>query len=386
MKNFELHIPTKIVFGKGVISSLGDEAVSFGKKALLVYGKGSIKRNGTYNMVISSLNKSNIEYIEHPGVHANPTLKHAEEGVRLAKENNVDMVIAVGGGSVMDESKAIAAGVKNERDLWDYFLRRDTIKDALPVITVVTMPATSSEMNPYMVLTNEEKLKVGLKSVHTIPKVSFLDPTVTMSIPVQNTAYACTDILSHMFEVYFNSKEKFNPVNDGYIEGLCKAVMRSMEVILENPKDYDARASIMWGATLAWNGISSAGVEGASTPCHKLEHPLSGLYDIAHGAGLSIVTPVWLRYVKSEKGDRIVKFAENIMGITEGTKEEKIDKSIDELVKWYKKIGTPTTFTEAGIDNPDIDTLADQVVIGQELFKMVAFNRDQIVEILNQCR
>jgi alcohol dehydrogenase YqhD (iron-dependent ADH family) len=386
MKNFVLYIPTKVYFGKGVIESLGNEAKKYGKKALLVYGKESVKKFGTYDIVLSSLRKEGIDTVDFSGVKPNPVLKHAEEGASIAKKEKVDMIIAVGGGSVMDESKLIAAGAKTDKNLWDFFLKKEVIKDALPIITVVTMPATSSESNPWFVITNEDNdVKMGLSSEHVISRAAFLDPEVTKTIPIRNTAYACVDILSHMWEIYFNSEEEFNPVNDGYIEGLSKAIIKSMNRILENPEDFDARATIMWGGNLAWNGITAAGVIGGKTICHKLEHPISGIYDLAHGAGLSIVTPAWLKYKKSERKRRILMFAENILKIKDGTDDEKVNKAIEELIIWYKRIDSPTTFSEAGITDPDIDALSDQVMEGLKLSNLNIFTRQEVIDIFKLC-
>ena len=359
MKNFTFYNPTKVVFGTGNLPSVGEETQAYGKKALLVYGKGSIKKNGLYDQVVDSLKKFNIEIVEHAGVKANPVLSHAREGAEMCKRSGIDVIVAAGGGSVIDEAKSIAAGAKSDADIWDFFLQKASIKDALPIISILSMPATGTEMNNSMVLTNEENNeKIGMDADIVHPKVSFLDPSFTYSISKPNTAYACTDMIAHLAEGYFNTKEEFTPVVDGYIEGIIRGVMKSADRVMQKTDDYDARANIMWGSTLAWNGIGQRGFEGFSLPCHMLEHPLSGLYDIAHGAGLSITIPAWLKFKKEDVRHRIELFGQNILGINPDSTSDLAETTIKELEKWYQKIGTPITMQEAGISEPDIESLA----------------------------
>jgi hypothetical protein len=365
MTNFTLHIPTKIEFGKGVLSSIGAAAAEYGKTALLVYGGGSIKKNGVYDTVKKSLESAGVEVIEHPGVKPNPILSHAEEGAALARREGVECIVAAGGGSVIDEGKSIAVGTRNDGPLWDYYTHKGTPADALPLLAVQTMPATSSEMNMISVLTNEEtKEKFSCRCELIYPKIAYLDPTTTLSIPLAQTAYACTDILSHVLEGYFTSTDPFAPVQDGYVEGIAKAVIRGVERLLADPKDYEARAAVMWAGTLAWNGICNAGVEGAGIPNHMLEHPLSAVYDLPHGAGLSIVMPAWLKYKGQQIAPRLLKFGKEILG-SEGLDddrllEEKTAQVIGEFETWLRKIGAPTSFSDAGLDTPDIGELVKQ--------------------------
>ena len=218
MRSFQLQIPTRIIFGNGVLKSLGTEVALLGRKALLVYGGGSIKRNGIYDTVMKQLAAAGVEVVEHPGVKPNPVLSHAEAGARLAVESGADVVVAVGGGSVIDEAKAIALGARFEPPLWDFFIKKRAATEALPLVAVQTLPATSSELNPAAVITNEAtNEKIGARSDYTFPTVSFLDPTLTTTIPIQYTAYACTDILSHMMEGYFTTTAQWIPVQDGMV-------------------------------------------------------------------------------------------------------------------------------------------------------------------------
>lgn len=390
MQAFQLQIPTRIHFGKGVLDKLGEEVKRFGDRALLVYGQGSIKRNGIYDTVMAQLSAAGVHVTEHPGVKPNPVLSHAQEGVRLATENKLDVVVAVGGGSVVDEAKAIAAGARNEPPLWDYFARKRDIGDALPVVAVQTQPATSSELNAASVLTNETTSeKFGVRADSMTPRVAFLDPTLTTTIPVQYTAYACTDILSHMMEGYFTTSSKWIPIQDGMVEGISRAIMESMERVLADPNDPDARAAIMWGGALAWSGLLNAGTDGASIPNHMIEHPLSAHYDVTHGAGLSIVIPAWLKYMKPRISHRIVQFGQRILGMADEL--ESLDESaradavIEALEAWYRKIGTPVTLEEAGITNPDIDALTEHALQLRKLWSVPGYTEQDIRAIYDLC-
>ncbi|MFP4622034.1 MAG: iron-containing alcohol dehydrogenase [Bacteroidales bacterium] len=382
MENFTFHNPTKIVFGTGNLPSIGEETKTYGKKALLVYGKQSIKKLGVYDQIADALNKASIEIVEHSGVKPNPVLSHAREGVDKCKRSDVDVIIAAGGGSVIDEAKSIAAGAVSDADIWDFFLQKETITDALPLISVLTMPATGTEMNGSMVITNENtNEKMGHVAHPLHPKVSFLDPSLTYSIPKDTTAHACTDMIAHLVEGYFNSMEKFAPVVDGYIEGIIRGIMKSADRVMEKPDDYDARANIMWGATLAWNGIGQRGFKGAYIPCHMLEHPLSGIYDIAHGAGLSIMIPAWMKYKKKAVHQRIEMFGRNVMGIDPRNTSDLADATIEELEKWYRNIGTPVTLQEAGIKEPDFDALTKQADFLSDYMGVPGYSPEDIKNI-----
>ena len=365
MNNFEFYSPAKVIFGRGVVSRLGEESAEFGKKALFLYGRESIKKSGLYDQILSQCAEAGIALVEHGGVSPNPVLSHAEEGVRKAREAGVDFIIAAGGGSVIDESKAISAGTASDTPVWEFVTRSAVVEKALPIVAVQTLPATSSETNQVGVLTNEKTHeKFSIKSPLLVPAKSFLDPELTFTIPAKYTAYACFDIMSHLLEGYFTMTADFAPVHEGFVEGLAAAVKASLERILKDPKDYDARASVMWAGALAWNGMANAGLEGASIPNHMLEHPLSAVYNVSHGAGLAVVIPAWLEYKKHEIGGRIVKFGEKILGINGlrdiGDEGAAADKVIGEFRTWISSIGCPLTMKEAGVENPDIEELVSQ--------------------------
>ncbi len=365
MQNFEFYSPTRVVFGNDILKDIGTSARVFGTKALLVYGQDSIRKSGLYDEVKNLLLEAGISITDYSGVQPNPELPHARKGAAAAIDSKVEMIIAVGGGSVIDESKAIAAGACYSGNLWDFYNQTASIKKALPIIAVQTLPATSSETNQVSVLTNPEtNEKFGTGSPLLVPKVAFLDPSLTFTIPLEYTAYASFDIMSHLLEGYFTSTDSYAPVQDGFVEGLVKAVITSFNLIQKNPRDWDARASLMWAGALAWNGLCKAGVKGASTPNHMLEHPLSAVYNIAHGAGLSAIFPSWLRYKKDTIAPRIIRFGEKILELGDEIKglqeSQACDKIIDTFSLWIGNTGCPLSLKEAGIKNPNIPELVKQ--------------------------
>ena len=365
MQNFNFYSPTKIIFGSDILKNLGKTARELGTKALLVYGRNSIKDSGLYDQVVTLLGDAGISVTDHPGVKPNPELPHAREGADKAVDTGAEMIIAVGGGSVIDESKAIAAGACYSGNLWDFYIRKAIIKSTLPIIAVQTLPATSSETNQAGVLTNPEtNEKLSIRSPLLVPRTAFLDPSLSFTVPLQYTAYASFDIMSHLLEGYFTSTDSFAPVQDGFVEGTVRAVMSSFNKVQKDVRDWDARASLMWAGALAWNGLCNAGVQGASTPNHMLEHPLSAVYDIAHGAGLSAIFPSWLRYKKESIAPRILLFGKNILEMGDEIKGESeslaCDKIIDRFSEWIGNTGCPLSLREAGIDNPDIPLLVKQ--------------------------
>jgi alcohol dehydrogenase YqhD (iron-dependent ADH family) len=273
MKNFVFHNPTKILFGKDNIPFIGSETAAFGKKALMIYGQGSIKKNTIYDQVTKSLQESSVIIVEHGGVQSNPVLSHVHQGIELAKEHNVDVIVAVGGGSVLDSAKAISAGALVNHDVWKFFTGKKSIKDALPLTCILTLAASGSEMNSGMVVTNEEtNQKFGFANKHLFPKVSILDPTATFTVSPPYTAYGAVDAIAHVLEFYFTSQEPYTPVQDHLMEGLVISCMDSCDRVLNNLEDYDARADLMWAATLALNGLTGAGLGKVGFPMHLIEH------------------------------------------------------------------------------------------------------------------
>ena len=357
MNEFSYINPTKIHFGRGAAGHLAEELKSAGSgRVLLVYGGGSIMRNGVYDAVMKQLSMAGVSVAEHGGVQGNPVLTHVREGVAKARAHEADMILGVGGGSVIDEAKAIAVGAAAECDVWEFFALRQVPTQMLPVMAVLTLPATGSEMNGIAVVTNAETdEKNGLRYPGLLnPAVSFLDPETTYTLPPQQTAYACTDILSHIMEAYLTTTAEHLPVQDRLMEAVCKGVMEAMAVIQKDPSDYDARAAFMWSATMGWSGICQAGVPGWGMPNHALEMPMSAVYDIAHGAGLSIVFPAWMRVMGAQHEHRILEFGRRILDVEAGH----VDEVADALTAYYRSIGSPVTCTEAGIADFDVERVA----------------------------
>jgi alcohol dehydrogenase YqhD (iron-dependent ADH family) len=337
--------------------------------------------------VKDSFGKAGLDVVEFPGVRPNPVLSHLRKGIAIARKEGIEVIAAVGGGSVLDEAKAIAAGAVADTDVWDFFTGKEKIQKTLPVLTVLTLPATGSEMNGGMVITNEETSeKFGFIDPHMSPKVSIMDPAVTCTIPAEYTAFAAVDAVSHLCEGYFTHQDPWAPIQDRYVEGLVKTVMESVEKILLNLDDYQARATMMWAATLAWNGLGLAGVGDATYPNHMLGHPLSAIHDIAHGASLSVVMPSWMRYSIGKGNKRITMFAENIMGVSPEGGGDTASRGVDDFEKWLRKIGAPVTFTEAGMPAGELEKVVENACVMADAWALdKEFTRGVIQGIYEKC-
>lgn len=354
--------PTKINFGNGTIQQTGAEVSAAGMKhVLLVYGKASIKKNGVYDAVTASLKSAGVSWTEWAGVEPNPLISHVRAGIDVAREAKVDGILAVGGGSVIDEAKAIALGVPSTRDIWDYYCNRGSIapEAALPLAAVLTLPATGSEMNGGTVITDDEtREKRAVISPLLNPKVSVLDPETTLSIPPNYVAYSASDAISHTIESYLTRAPGFFPVQDGYAEGVVRAIMRSTERILADPSDIEARGAMMWAATLAWNFLGSSGVGPWATPAHMLEHPLSGLFNVPHGAGLAVTGPAWMLWQSRRRTDRIASFARRMVDVQQSDDALAAAEGITRFRAWLKQIGNPVALSECGLGEEHIPELA----------------------------
>lgn len=352
MQDFEFCVPTKIIFGKGKEKEIGQVLKGDNvKKVLMVYGSGSIKKSGLYDVVTDSLKSSGISFVEYGGVKSNPRVSDVNDAAKIAMDEDVEAILGVGGGSVMDSVKGVAAAAKRGCDVWEFSIGKTPIEDAFPIYNIVTLAATASEMNMGFVLTNEEtREKLGFRSPLLYPKASILNPELTYSVPKDYTAYGAVDIVAHVLEAYLTRTE--GPLlMSMYIENIIKTVMRTTAVILDDPENYDARAEFMWSATLALNGTALTGMGGAFLPNHMIEHGVSAISDIPHGAGLSIVIPAWMRWYSSKNEGQFIRFAKEIFG------QESIEGGIEELEKWFKSIGSPTRLNEVDIDDsilPDI--------------------------------
>jgi len=386
MESFIFYNPTKIVFGCGSSSQLGNYAKGMGKKALLVYGQNSIKKSGLYDKIVAQLSEQQIEFAEHGGVKSNPSLAHTRQGIAKIRALGADFVIAVGGGSVIDEAKSIAAGAVADNDVWDFYIAKAAVKASLPLITVLTLPATGSEMNGNAVITNDEtKEKLGLGSPYFYPKISILDPELTVTIPRKYTAASAVDIVSHLTESYFNNNGGWTPIQERYVEGMAKTVIEATDRIMADAADIEARAVLMWSATLGWNGLNTAGIGAFSMPCHAMEHPLSALYDIPHGSGLAILTPAWLMAKLNEKTAKIARFAREVFAVKETDDLQAAQAGIRALKEWYIRIGAPTTFKEAGIDTPDIAQLTELTLRGAAIRKTPGLPQEFVQKVFQNC-
>ncbi|URZ01560.1 iron-containing alcohol dehydrogenase [Clostridium felsineum] len=385
MNNFIFNAYTEMLFGKGQIERLPEVLKRYGKSVLLTYGGGSIKRNGIYNKVKELLKDFNV--VELSGIEPNPRIETVRHGVELSRENKVDVILAVGGGSTIDCSKVIAAAHYYEKDAWDIVTTPSKIDKVLPIVTVLTMAATGSEMNKNAVISNmKTKEKLGTASTKMIPKASFLDPEYTYSVPKIQTAAGCADIMSHIFEAYFNkTKDAF--VQDRFAEGLLETCIKYCPIALKEPENYEARANIMWASSMALNGLLGSGKGGAWT-CHPIEHELSAFYDITHGIGLAILTPRWMRYILSEKTvNKFVDYGINVWNLKlEEDKFELARKAIDKTEEFFKMCGIPMTLSELQIDNTNFEEMARAAVIHGNLNEAyVALNKDDVYKILEMC-
>jgi alcohol dehydrogenase YqhD (iron-dependent ADH family) len=386
MQNFVLHLPTKIIFGRDTIAGIGQESAAFGKKVLLVYGSGSIKDNGVYDLVVSSLGKAGLEIIEHPGVRSNPILHHVREGIKLAKANEVDCVVAVGGGSVIDSAKAICAGALVDHDVWLFFKGKKGIKTKLPLTCVLTIAAAGSEMNGGMVITNEEKgYKFGTGNQLLKPEVSILDPTATFTVPRNYTAYGAVDVIAHILEFYFTTKDPCTQVQDRLMEGLVLSTMESCERTLSDLEDYNARAEMMWCSTLALNGLTGAGLGMVGFPMHMIEHSLSALYDVPHGAGLSVVMPAWMSWQATISPDRFAQFARRVFSVDGDDNGEVASRGVDLLKKWFIRIGSPVSLSEFDIKSSEIRPIAENAMALAKVWRLKEYDLETISHILEEC-
>ncbi|MCX5870855.1 MAG: iron-containing alcohol dehydrogenase [Deltaproteobacteria bacterium] len=386
MQNFVFHNPTKILFGKGTIPAIGPETVAFATKVLLVYGTGSIKRNGIYQQVTDSLLKAGAEIVEHPGVQSNPVLSHVREGIALAKGQKCRVVCAIGGGSVIDEAKAICAGAVVDHDVWKFFIGKKSVTSPLPLTTVLTLAASSSEMNSGMVITNEEtRQKFGFANKKLYPQTSILDPEATFTVPADYTAYGAVDAIAHVLEFYFTTQDPATPVQDRFMEGLIINAMESCDRVLADLNGYQGRADLMWTATLALNGLTAAGLGKVGFPMHLIEHSLSALYNVPHGAGLSAIIPGWMRHQSQSTPQRFARFAERVFDFRNGSPEERAQKGIDALEEWFQKIHSPTSLADLNIPKQDIQQIAENTVALAKIWRIPDYDSERIQAILAGC-
>ena len=352
MKNFVYYTPTRVVFGKNAEAETGRLVKEQGcQKVLLHYGGGSVKRSGLLERIEDSLRENGVSYVSLGGVVPNPRLSKVYEGIALCRQEGVDFILAVGGGSVIDSAKAIGYGLANDCDVWDFYAKKAVPKACAPIGAVVTIAAAGSEMSDSSVITNEDGwLKRGCNSDLCRCRFAVMNPELTYTLPAYQTACGCADILMHTMERYFTT-DKNAELTDQIAEGLMRTVIHNAKILVERPDDYNARAEVMWAGSLSHNGLTGCGVAG-DWASHQLEHELGGMFDVAHGAGLAAVWGSWARYVYREDIQRFAQFAVNVMGVEPGgcSAEELADKGIEAMEAFYRSIGMPTSIHEMGVD------------------------------------
>lgn len=384
MVNFDYQTPTRLVFGKGIVEEKLVSALQpLGKRVLMTYGGGSIKRMGLYDLVKRLL--ADFEVYELAGIEPNPKYSTSVvDGVRLCKQHHIDVILSVGGGSVLDCSKAIAAGACYDGEAWDLISYKVKAQAALPIVDIMTLAATGSEYDCGGVISRTESNdKIGYMDPLLFPVCSFLDPTFTCTVPAKHTAAGVADAINHVMEQYFTAPH--NDVADGFCETLIKVLMKYAPIALKEPDNYEARAEIMFACTFGCNGILNLGAAPSGWPMHGIEHALSAYYDITHGEGLAIITPRWMRHILNDRTrERFVKFGINIFGISPSLPETDIaEQAIQRTYDFFKSLGMPMTLREVGIDESRIDEMAKHVADNEGLDKAyVPLTEQDIASIL----
>ena len=385
MKNFEFQNPTKIIFGRGTEEKVGDEVAAYSKNILLHFGGGSIKASGLYDRVTASLKKAGVTWIELGGVQPNPRLSLVHEGVKLCKEHKLGLILAVGGGSVIDSAKAIAMGAVIEGDVWDIFIGKSAPVSALPVGTILTIPAAGSEASTASVITNENGwLKRGFNSELIYPRFSILNPELAFSLPKFQVACGVTDIMAHLMERYFTNVSHVE-FTDRLLEATMKTLISLAPQVMKNPQDYDAWSELMWVGTLAHNNLLDTGRVG-DWASHDIEHEISGIYDVAHGAGLAVVFPAWMKYVMHHDLNRFVQWSVRVWNVEMDVfnPEAVAHAGIEKMEEFFRSIGLGTHLADLGVQDDRIDEMADKCTNGdtRTAGNFVKLNREAVREIL----
>lgn len=387
MNRFIYNIPTKVYFGENQLDNLGTELSRFGTKVLLTYGGGSIKQSGLYDAVVSEIKKAGLELFELSGIAPNPRIDSVRKGADLCKQHDIDVLLAVGGGSTIDATKWMAAGACVEHDPWDFFSKWAPVEKALPIVTVLTLSATGSEMNSGGVISNPETQdKIGRVSSSLLPKVSFLDPTNTYTVSAYQTACGAADMMSHIIEVYFNMEPDLFML-DSFMEGMMKTIIKYVPIAMREANNYEARANLMWASSWAINGFINGGKK-QGWSCHPMEHELSAIYDITHGLGLAILTPRWLEYCLDETTvSKYVQFGVQVFGIDSKLSPMEIAKqSIEKLSQFFFEIlNLDDTLSKVGIDEKNFSVMAKKSCGGKTLHGFKPLQQEDIEKIFKMC-
>jgi alcohol dehydrogenase YqhD (iron-dependent ADH family) len=389
MNNFTFQSATKIVFGRDTELQVGAEVRKFADKVLLHYGGGSIKKTGLYDRVVASLKESGVEIIELGGVQPNPRVSLVRQGIDLCRQENIPFILAVGGGSVIDSAKGISAGVYYEGDVWDFYSGKAEIGKCLPIGVVLTLPAAGSEASSGSVLTNEDGwYKQSAGSDLLRPAFAILNPELTYTLPPYQTACGAADIMAHIFERYFTNTSDVD-FTDRLCEATLKTIIENVPKVIKNPKDYAARAQIMWASTIAHNDLLGTGRE-EDWASHQIEHELSALYDVAHGAGLAVVFPAWMKYVYKRNIPRFVQYAVRVWNVEQDfhNPERTVLKGIEKTKEFFASIGLPVTLEQLGIKDDRLEEMADRCTKGDTVTEgsFVKLGKKDIVEIYKLAR
>jgi alcohol dehydrogenase YqhD (iron-dependent ADH family) len=384
---FIYDIPTKVYFGENQLEHLGEELSKYGKRVLLTYGGGSIKKTGLYDKVVSEIKRAGLELFELSGIEPNPRVSSVNAGADICKKEHIDVLLAVGGGSTIDCTKYIGAATYYDGDAWDILLEKTSVEKCLPIVTVLTLAATGSEMDSGGVISNPEtKEKIGLLFPSMQPKVSFLDPTATYTVSPYQTACGSADILSHIIEIYFNMNDDLYML-DCFMEGMMKTVVKYAPIAMKEPDNYEARANLMWTSSWAINGFANGGKMQAWS-CHPMEHELSAIYDITHGLGLAILTPRWMEYCLDETTvSKYYQFGVNVFGLDSKLPQMEVAKKSIELVKkfLFQTLGLKSTLTDLNIDDKNFEIMAKKAVTGGTPYAFKPLQVNDIEAIFKMC-
>lgn len=387
MNSFVYDIPVKVYFGEHQLGNLGAELSKYGKRVLLTYGGGSIKKSGLYDAVVSEIKQAGLEVFELSGIAPNPRIESVRKGAEICKKEHIDVLLAVGGGSTIDATKWMAAGACVDFDPWRFFSEWAPVEKALPIVTILTLSATGSEMDAGGVISNPETQdKIGRMAAPLLPKASFLDPTVTYSVSRYQTACGSTDMLSHILEVYFNMDQDLYML-DTFMEGMMKTIIKYTPIAMKEPENYEARANLMWTSSWAINGFVDGGKQ-QEWSCHPMEHELSAIYDITHGLGLAILTPRWMEYCLNETTvSKYVQFGTNVFGIDANLEPMEIAKKSIELLSdfLFQTLELDDTFTKAGIEEKNFPIMAKKACGGDVLQGFQPLRQEDIEKIFTMC-
>jgi alcohol dehydrogenase YqhD (iron-dependent ADH family) len=393
MQTFTFYNPTRIEFGSKSLEKLGDACQTYGQKVLVVLGQGSARKSGLLDRVLVSLAKNGLEAVLIEGVRPNPVLSKVEEGIALARKEKVDLLLAVGGGSVLDSAKAMAAGALYDGSVWDFFSGKATVKDALPLVTVLTLAATGSEMNGGAVVTHEAlKLKSVFSSPHCNPRVSIMDPALTLDVPEDQTAFGVVDAFVHVMEPYLNHDDPRPLLQRELQEGVVRSLIDCGRRLTKEPRDLAARSDMMWAATMALNGVTSAGLGPAGWPLHMMEHSLSAITDVAHGAGLSALFTAWAAWKLQKDGPscalemRLGRLGRQVFSVDELDDTKAAQQCLNAIDNWFHSIGAPTSLGRAEVRNADLPEVASNAAAFAVAWGLPEYDEKAVLGILDMSK